>query len=66
MSITALLVAFGCGDDVPRQPVPPGGLAPHVEGNPQERIARIQEDSSLSAEEKERRINVVKQRNNLK
>jgi hypothetical protein len=68
LSGTVILVfaMLGCGDDVPRQHMPTDGSNPHVSGSPQDRIASIQEDSTLAAEEKERRIAIIKQRNQLK
>ncbi|MBI1331491.1 MAG: hypothetical protein JST12_11365 [Armatimonadetes bacterium] len=60
-----LLVA-GCGESVPVNPKPADGTNPYVQGTPEERIKNIQADTSLSPEERERRIQVVKERNHLK
>jgi hypothetical protein len=63
---TVGLFAAGCGESVPMQQMPADGSNPHVSGSPQERIERIQSDTTLSQEEKDRRIALVKQRNNIK
>ena len=60
------LFAGGCGDSVPRDQVSAGGGNPHVDGSPLERIEKIKNDTSLSQEERDRRIALVKQRNNIK
>ncbi len=60
------IFAAGCGDSVPMQQMPADGSNPHVEGSPLERIEKIKNDPSLSQEEKDRRIALVKQRNNIK
>ena len=56
----------GCSDGVPENPKPADGTNSHVSGSPEERIARIQNDASLSPEERARRIQVVKDRNHIK
>lgn len=60
------LFAVGCGEGVPSEQMPADGSNPHVSGSPQDRIAKIQSDTTISQEEKDRRIALVKQRNNLK
>ena len=60
------ILAIGCGESVPVSPKPTDGSNPHVSGSPEERIKGIEADTSLSPEERARRIQVVKDRNHLK
>ncbi len=67
--IATLLLSFiavGCGESVPANPKPEDGKNPYVQGTPEERIKNIEADPNLTAEEKARRIQVVKERNGLK
>ncbi|AIE83698.1 hypothetical protein OP10G_0330 [Fimbriimonas ginsengisoli Gsoil 348] len=64
--ISTGLFGAGCGDSVPVNPKPADGSNPHVSGTPQERIKNIEADTSLTPEERARRIAVVKERNHLK
>lgn len=64
--IAAGVVAAGCEEPVPTNPKPANGANPYVSGSPEERIKGIQANPDLTVEEKERRIAVIKQRNNLK
>lgn len=65
-SLALGMFAVGCGEAVPVSPVSKDGANPYVSGSPEERIKSIEADASLSAEEKTRRIGVIKERNNLK
>lgn len=56
----------GCNEQVPVSPKPADGSNPNVQGSPEERIKRIEGDTSLTAEERTRRIKVIKERNGLK
>lgn len=62
----ATLLVAGCEPSVPVNPKPADGSNSHVSGTPEERIARIEKDETLTPEERTRRINVIKQRFNLK
>jgi len=66
--IVAALAAIGagCGESVPVNPMPKDGSNPYVSGSPQERIKNIEADTTLTPEEKSRRIAVIKERNHLK
>jgi hypothetical protein len=59
------LAAAGCEPPVPTNPQSKGKGNPYVSGNPEERIKRIEADTTLTPEEKAQRIAVIKQRNNL-
>jgi hypothetical protein len=59
------ILAAGCGESVPVNPLPKDGSNPHVSGTPQERIANIQADPMLTPEERAQRIKAIKERNNL-
>jgi hypothetical protein len=56
----------GCDEKVPVSPRPPDGSNPNVSGTPQERIERLKTDTSLPPEERERRIQWIKTKNNIK
>ena len=58
-------LAVGCGESVPVNDPAPKGTNPYVSGDPESRIKRVQEDATLSEEEKARRIKVIKERNNI-
>jgi len=63
--LTAMLVT-GCDEQVPVNPQPTDGSNSRVQGSPEERIKNIEADTSLTPEERARRIQVVKERNGLK
>ena len=67
--LICLVFAFGmvgCNEpQVPVNPKAPAGTNPYVSGSPQERIQNIQNDPTLTAQEKEFRIKAIKERNNL-
>lgn len=65
LALSGALLA-GCEPSVPENPKPADGTNPHVSGSPEERIKRIEADSTLSPEERARRIQVVKERNHIK
>ncbi|MGV3614190.1 MAG: hypothetical protein ACO1SV_02540 [Fimbriimonas sp.] len=64
--VAAGMVAAGCEEPVPTNPKPANGANPYVSGSPEERIKSIEANPELTAEEKARRIAVIKSRNNLK
>lgn len=64
--ILLLLSVVGCNEpSVPVNPKAPAGTNPHVSGSPEERIKAIQENATLSPEEKAFRIKAIKERNNI-
>lgn len=69
MSFCCLALALcvvGCNEpQVPVNPKPPAGTNPYVSGSPQERIQAIQNNPTLTAQEKEFRIKAIKERNNI-
>jgi len=60
------MFALGCDEKVPTPPRTPDGSNPNVSGTPQERIERLKTDTSLTPEERDRRIQIIKTRNNIK
>lgn len=62
----ALVAMAGCSSDVGVQVEPvKGGGASYVSGTPQERIARVQADTTMPESEKQVRIKAIKERNHL-
>ena len=59
------VVGAGCGSSPPENPKPADGSNPNVMGKPQERIANIEADTTLTPEERARRIQLIKERNHL-
>jgi len=57
-------VVVGCGSDVGVK-VEPSTAQSYISGSPQERMARVQSDASLTPAEKERRIKFLKEKFHL-
>lgn len=67
-AFAVVLIMFslaGCDEQVPVSPKHEGPGNPNVSGTPEERIRNIEADTTLTPEERARRIQVIKERNGL-